>query len=82
MPTYDFKNEETGETFEKIMSISAKEEYLKENPHIKQILGVNPFVYDMNLKPPSDFQKYIVDSIQQRNPHASKSRKYDIPREF
>ena len=48
----------------------------------RSILGVNPFVYDMNLKPPSDFQKYIVDSIQQRNPHASKSRKYDIPREF
>ena len=37
MPTYDFENTETGEQFEELMSISAKEAYLKENPNIKQI---------------------------------------------
>ena len=42
MPTYDFKNTETGEIFERIMSISAREEYLKENPHIQQLLLTAP----------------------------------------
>jgi hypothetical protein len=37
MPTYDFENTETGEQFEKLISISGKEDYLKENPNIKQI---------------------------------------------
>jgi predicted nucleic acid-binding Zn ribbon protein len=38
MPTYSFKNTDTGEEFDKFMSISAREEYLKDNPHIQQIL--------------------------------------------
>ena len=37
MPTYDFENTETGEQFEKLISISGKEDYLKENPNIRQI---------------------------------------------
>ena len=35
MPIYDFKNVETGEIEEnRIMSISQREQYLKENPHM------------------------------------------------
>jgi len=37
MPTYNFENIETGERFEDLMTISAKEEYLKENPIMIQI---------------------------------------------
>ena len=36
MPTYDFLNTETNEVEEHFMSISVKEKYLKDNPHIKQ----------------------------------------------
>jgi len=32
MPTYNFRNKTTGETFEKFMSISARELFLSENP--------------------------------------------------
>lgn len=35
MPTYEFKNNETDEVFEKIMSYDDKVKYLKENPHIQ-----------------------------------------------
>ena len=42
MPTYEFINTETGEHFEKFMGISAKEEYLKENPHIHQTMTQAP----------------------------------------
>lgn len=36
MPTYDFINTETNEVEEHFMSISAKDKYLKDNPHMKQ----------------------------------------------
>jgi hypothetical protein len=42
MPTYEFKNTETGEVFEKLLGISAKEEYLKDNPHIQQYFSKFP----------------------------------------
>jgi hypothetical protein len=38
MPTYTFLNLNTSETFTEIMSISDKEKYLAENPHIQQQL--------------------------------------------
>ena len=37
MPTYNFKNTETGEEWEEFFSISGKEEFLKENDHIQQL---------------------------------------------
>ena len=36
MPYYNFKNNETGEEWEEFFSISGREEFLKENPHITQ----------------------------------------------
>lgn len=36
MPTYDFLNTKTDEVEEHFMTISAKEVWLKENPHMKQ----------------------------------------------
>lgn len=39
MPTYTFRNKETGETFDKLMSISQREPFLQENPNLEQVLG-------------------------------------------
>ncbi len=36
MPTYDFLNTETDEVEEHFMTISAKEKFLEDNPHMKQ----------------------------------------------
>ena len=33
MPTYEFKNNDTGEVFEKIFSYDSKVEFLEENPN-------------------------------------------------
>jgi len=35
MPTYEFKNKDTGEVFEKIMSYEKKVKFLKENPNVQ-----------------------------------------------
>ena len=38
MPKYVFRNENTGEIFELNLKLAEREEYLKENPNIKQII--------------------------------------------
>tara|TARA_R100001510_G_C7547366_1_gene132481 strand:- start:156 stop:455 length:300 start_codon:yes stop_codon:yes gene_type:complete len=37
MPTYSFRNNDTGEEWDEFFSISGKEEFLKENDHIVQL---------------------------------------------
>lgn len=86
MPTYDFKNKETGEVHEKFMKIADKEQYLLDHPELEQVLLYCPAFGDpIRLgvkKPPSDFQKYIIggvrDKISGSNISASK---FEIPRE-
>lgn len=63
MPTYDFLNTETGETFEKLMSLSAREQYLKENPHIQQVhLGAMSIVSGVSItgKIPDGFKEVLA----------------------
>lgn len=38
MPTYEFKDINTGDVFEKIMKIADREKYLQENPNLHQVL--------------------------------------------
>ena len=63
MPTYDFLNTETGETFEKFISLSGKDEYLKENPHIQQVhLGAMSIVSGVSItgKVPDGFKEVLA----------------------
>jgi hypothetical protein len=45
MPTYKFLNNDTGEEFEDFMSISALDVFLKENPHLTQLVHGAPLVH-------------------------------------
>ena len=44
MPTYRFLNNDTSEEYEDFMSISALEVYLKENPHLTQLVNGAPLI--------------------------------------
>jgi CO dehydrogenase/acetyl-CoA synthase delta subunit len=46
MPRYTLKNTETGEIYDVDMKIAEKEEHLKENPHLTQLLLKFPGVVD------------------------------------
>ena len=46
MPTYEFRNKDTGEIFEKVMKISQKEQYLADNPHVESWITVAPSMGD------------------------------------
>ena len=50
MPTYTFEDKETGEVFDKLMKISEKEQYLKDNPNLKPVLTAPNFVGDHIVK--------------------------------
>lgn len=50
MPNYNFMNEETGEQFtEFFKSYEAKQEYLKENPHIKAMVSAVSFIGGVSM---------------------------------
>lgn len=46
MPTYDFKNKETGEVFTKIMSIADMDQYIKDNPDVERYYASAPAAVD------------------------------------
>ena len=47
MPTYNFRNKDTGEEFEVLMRISELDKYKEDNPHMKQFLKVPPRLVSM-----------------------------------
>jgi hypothetical protein len=49
MPTYTFTNTETEEVFTEILSLSEREEFLKNNPHIKQNLATPGYADSVRL---------------------------------
>jgi hypothetical protein len=42
MPTYTFRDNNTGEQFERMMKIAEREEYLQQNPHIESLIVSAP----------------------------------------
>lgn len=71
MPTYKFRDRDTGLEFEKFMSISAREQFLKDNPHYEQMIAGVPMIGDpVNMgvtKRDSGF-KHVLQQIHERTP--------------
>jgi hypothetical protein len=71
MPTYNFRDINTNEVIEKFMSISAREEFLKENPQYETIITGAPMLMDPmragTLKRDSGF-KHVLQQIHERTP--------------
>jgi predicted nucleic acid-binding Zn ribbon protein len=73
MPTYEFRNKETGEVSEVFMKMSAKEQYLIDNPNLEQTMTQAPaFTGDhIILKKDSGF-KEVLQKINERVPGGMK----------
>ena len=69
MPTYTFKNKDTGEVFDKVMKIAEKPEYLENNPNIKAVLTAPHFVGDHIIKRMDGGMKETLQKIADRNPN-------------
>lgn len=44
MPIYEFRNKKTGAHTEEFLSISGKDQFLKENPHLELVIGAPALV--------------------------------------
>jgi hypothetical protein len=81
VPTYEFLNTETGEEFERLMSISAREEYLKENPNITPIISAPSIVSGVSTsnskegKVPNGF-KEVLSKVAEAHPTSTVGDRY------
>jgi hypothetical protein len=78
MPTYSFRNIQTGVVEDKIMSMSSREEYLKENPNLETIITGAPGLVKSTgdrTKPPAGF-KEVLSKISEANPTSSLANDY------
>ena len=62
MPTYAFRDNNTGEEWQDFMSISALDELLTNNPHITQLVNGAPSIVSgrgINKKPDQGFRDLL-----------------------
>jgi len=69
MPTYEFRNKQTGEVTEVFMKMSSKDQYLADNPHLEQTMTQAPaFTGDhVVVKKDSGF-KEVLQKIHEKTP--------------
>jgi antibiotic biosynthesis monooxygenase (ABM) superfamily enzyme len=66
MPTYSFKNNNTGEEFEMSMKLEEKQAFLSSNQHITQMFNKFPGYSDparLGLKKPDDGFRDVLKNI-------------------
>ena len=71
MPIYSFENTTTGEVFDEIMKMDAREDYLSANPHMKQVITKAPSIGDPHrmgiIKTPDSFNS-LMKNIHKNSP--------------
>jgi hypothetical protein len=62
MPTYDFLNTQTGDIEEHFLSLSQREQFLKDNPHMQQMIGATATVSGVSItgKVPDGFKEVLA----------------------
>lgn len=71
MPTYEFINTTTGETFQRVMKIAEKEQYLIDNPDIQQYHSAMAPVGDsvrLGIRKPDNGFKEVLQKIHSKTP--------------
>ncbi len=71
MPTYNFRNRETGEITEKFFSLTLREEYLKDNPQLESIILGAPSIGDpirLGIRKPDDGFREVLAKAKEAHP--------------
>ena len=70
MPTYTFRNKDTGEVFDDLMKWSERQEFLEANPHIEPIVGGAPSIGDpvrLGVRRPDGGFNEVLSKIHSAN---------------
>ena len=71
MPTYVFRNKETGEQFEQVMRMSELDPFRAENPHLETVIQSVAFGDPTKLSTTRKFDsgfKEVLQKIHERSP--------------
>lgn len=71
MPTYSFRNKETGEIFDQVMKISERDQYLLDNPQLESIITGAPMMMDpvrAGVRKTDNGFKEVLQKIHTRTP--------------
>ena len=71
MPTYVFRNKETGEQFEQVMKMSELDPFRAENPHLETVIQSVAFGDPTKLSTTRKFDsgfKEVLQKIHERSP--------------
>ena len=71
MPTYVFRNKETGEQFEQVMKMSELDQFRAENPHLETVIQSVAFGDPTKLSTTRKFDsgfKEVLQKIHERSP--------------
>ena len=76
MPTYTFHNRQTGVVEDKMMKISEKEQYLKDNPDMEQVhTGINIVAGVGSIKKDSGWKENL-SRIAEAHPRSSLAERH------
>ena len=78
MPTYRFRNNETGEEFDDFISNSRREELLEKNPHISQVpmpFGIVSTTGSIDSKT-DDGWKEVLNKVTDAHPDSPLADRY------
>lgn len=79
MPTYNFINNDTGEVFEVFLKMSEREEYLKNNPNIQQMVSAPALVSGVSSskqnRVPDGF-KEVLSKVAEAHPTSEVASKH------
>jgi len=71
MPTYTFRNKETGETFDQFMTIASREQFLEENPNLETVISGAHMMKDQvkaGVRKVDNGFKEVLQKIHTRTP--------------
>lgn len=71
MPKYTFRDNETNEEFDIIMSISERDQYVQDNPHLTQLITGAPAIGDsvrLGLRKPDEGFRDILRNVKHHHP--------------
>lgn len=75
MPNYTFRDNNTGEQFDIRMSISEREEYVQNNPHLTQLILSAPSIGDsvrLGIRKPDDGFRDVLRNVKHHHPGSRK----------
>ena len=75
MPTYTFKNNETGEVIETFLKVADLDQYKKDNPHLTTVIGATATVSGVGgLKNDNGF-KEVLHKVAEAHPNSELAKK-------